>query len=69
MQATAGALLQSIISRAADQKCFVVMASLDLSMAFDLVNTELLIKRLRVMGFPSDLSNIKGMSHSRMRRC
>ena len=58
MQATAGALLQSIISRAADQKCFVVMASLDLSMAFDLVNTELLIKRLRVMGFPSDLINL-----------
>ena len=58
MQATAGALLQSIISRAADQKCFVVMASLDLSMAFDLVNTELLIKRLRVMGFPSDLIKI-----------
>ena len=36
--ATAGALLQSIISRAADNKCYVVMASLDLSMAFDLVN-------------------------------
>ena len=28
--ATAGALLQSLISRAADDKCFVVMASLDL---------------------------------------
>ena len=36
--ATAGALLQSIISRAADENCYVVMASLDLSMAFDLVN-------------------------------
>ena len=45
--ATAGALLQSIISRAADNHCYVVMASLDLSMAFDLVNTELLIKRLK----------------------
>ena len=31
------------------------MASLDLSMAFDLVNTELLVKRLKVMGIPSDL--------------
>ena len=41
--ATAGALLQSIISRAADDKCYVVMASLDLSMAFDMVNTNLLI--------------------------
>ena len=34
------------------------MASLDLSMAFDLVNTELLVKRLKVMGFPSDLINL-----------
>ena len=56
--ATAGALLQSIIARAADEKCFVLMASLDLSMAFDLVNTELLIKRLRIMGFPRDLVNL-----------
>ena len=40
---TAGALLQSIITHAADENCFVVMASLDLSMVFDLVNTELLI--------------------------
>ena len=31
------------------------MASLDLSMAFDLVNTELLVKRLKIMGMPSDL--------------
>ena len=37
--ATAGALLQSVISRAADDKCYVVTASLDLSMAFDMVNT------------------------------
>ena len=34
--ATAGALLQSLIARAADENCFVVMASLNLSMAFDL---------------------------------
>ena len=52
--ATAGALLQSIIARAADENCFVVMASLDLSMAFDLVNTELLVKRLKIMGMPND---------------
>ena len=56
--ATAGALLQSIIARAADSNCYVVMASMDLSMAFDLVNTNLLIKRLKVMGFPSDLINL-----------
>ena len=39
--ATAGALLQSLIARAADENCFVVMASLDLSMAFDMVNNKL----------------------------
>ena len=31
------------------------MASLDLSIAFDLVNVKLLLKRLRLMGFPTDL--------------
>ena len=52
---TAAQLLQSIISRATDENNFVIMASLDLSAAFDLVNVELLIKRLRVMGLPIDL--------------
>ncbi len=31
------------------------MASLDLSSAFDLVNVELLIKRLRIIGLPNDV--------------
>ena len=44
--ATAGALLQSLIGRAADNNCYVVMASLDLSCAFDLVNIELLIRAI-----------------------
>ena len=34
------------------------MASLDLSAAFDLVNVELLIKRLRLIGLPRDLVNL-----------
>ena len=58
--ATVGTLLQSLIARAADENCYVVMASLDLSMAFDLVNIELLLKRLGVMGFPSDLIALIG---------
>jgi hypothetical protein len=53
--ATAGLLLQSIISRAADNDNFVIMASLELSAAFDLVDIELLIVRLRVIGLPKDL--------------
>ena len=44
---------ESMIARAADADCYVVMASLDLSMAFDMVNIELLIKRLRIMGMPN----------------
>ena len=43
---TAGCLLQSLISGAADDNCYIAMASMDLSMAFDLVNVELLVKRL-----------------------
>ena len=38
--ATAGALLQSLIARAADDNCYVVIASLDFSMAFDMVNSK-----------------------------
>ena len=56
--ATAGALLQSLIARAADEKCYVIMASLDLSMAFDLVNIDLLIRRLMIMGLPCDLVSL-----------
>jgi hypothetical protein len=56
--ATAGLLLQSIIARAADDDNFTIMASLDLSAAFDLVNVELLIKRLRIIGLPGDLINL-----------
>ena len=56
--ATAGILLQSIISRAADNDNFAIMASLDLSAAFDLINVDLLIKRLRLIGLPRDLINL-----------
>jgi hypothetical protein len=52
---TAAQLLQSIISRVTDENNYALMASLDLSAAFDLVNVELLIKRLRIMGLPMDL--------------
>ena len=53
--ATAGALLQSLIALAVDENFYVVMASLDLSMAFNMINTELLVRRLRIMGMPTDL--------------
>jgi hypothetical protein len=34
------------------------MASLDISSAFDLVNIELLLKRMRIIGLPNDVVNL-----------
>ena len=47
--------LQSIISRALDDDNYVAMASIDLSAAFDIVNVDLLIKRLRRVGACTEL--------------
>jgi hypothetical protein len=52
--ASAGLVLQSIIAKHVDSNEIVGMASLDLSAAFDMVNVDLLIKRLRILGIPSD---------------
>ena len=52
---TAGLTLQTIIAREMDMDSYVAMSSLDLSAAFDLVNLDLLMKRLRIMGIPGDL--------------
>ena len=47
--------LQSILARALDDDNYALMATLDLSSAFDVVNVELLLKRLKIMGLPSDI--------------
>lgn len=52
---TAGLLLQSIISKATDDDNMAMLANLDLSSAFDTVNVNLLLKRLRILGLPRDL--------------
>ena len=52
---TAGIKLQSILARALNDNNYAIMATLDLSSAFDVVNVELLLKRLRVMGLPRDI--------------
>ena len=52
---TLGLELQSIIARALDENNHVLMASLDLSAAFDVVNTKLLMKRLKIIGLPDDV--------------
>ena len=55
---TAGLTLQSLIARALDGDSYALMASLDLSSAFDVVNVELLLKRLRIIGIPNDLVDL-----------
>jgi hypothetical protein len=50
--------LQSIIGRALNEDKFVLVASLDLSAAFDLVNTNLLITRLKIVGLPEDVIDL-----------
>ena len=47
--------LQSLIARELDDDQYALMASLDLSAAFDVVNVKLLIKRLKTMGLPNEL--------------
>ena len=59
--ATAGLLLQSLIARALDDDCYVALASIDLSAAFDVVDVGLLIKRLRILGLPNDVITLTEM--------
>ena len=47
--------IQSLISRALDEDKHVLMASIDLSAAFDVVNIDLLLERLRIVGLPVDV--------------
>ena len=56
--ATAGLSIQSKLARAMDKGKYGAMASLDLSAAFDLVNVNLLINRLQIIGLPQDLVNL-----------
>ena len=53
--ATASLTIQSLLASALNDDNFAIMASMDLSAAFDVVNIELLIKRLVIIGIPDDL--------------
>ena len=50
--------IQSIIAQALEDDNHALMASLDLSAAFDTVNINLLLKRMRIMGLPDDLVDL-----------
>ena len=52
---TAGLVIQSVIAHAVDNDDYALMANLDLSAAFDIVNVKLLLKRLGIIGLPEDL--------------
>jgi hypothetical protein len=51
---TFSAEIQSLIARALVDDKYAMLASLDLSSAFDLVNVNLLLKRLEKIGLSSD---------------
>ena len=53
--ATAGLTIQSVLAHDLDNDKYSLMASIDLSAAFDVVNINLLIKRLKLLGLPNDL--------------
>ena len=50
-----GIHIQSLIAKALDEDNHTIVASIDLSLVFDVVNIELLLKRLRVVGLPEKL--------------
>jgi hypothetical protein len=50
-----GLEIQSLIARALDEDNYAIMASLDLSAAFDVVNISLLMKKFQIIGLPLDL--------------
>jgi hypothetical protein len=47
-----------MIARAVDNDEFVLVPSLDLSSAFDVVNIDLLMKRLVIIGLPDDVTSL-----------
>ena len=56
--ASAGLIVQSILSRALDSGNFALMASIDLSVAFDLVNIDLLMKPFSTIDLPNKNSTV-----------
>ena len=52
---TASLTSQSLLAKALDGDNYALMASLDLSSAFDVVNIDLLIKRLIIIRIPDDI--------------
>ena len=47
-----------MIARAMDEGDYVAVASLDMSAAFDVINVDLLIRRMEIIGLPKDLLDL-----------
>ena len=54
----AGQRLQSILTKALEKGEYALMSSIDLSAAFDVVNVDLLLKRLNILGLPNDVIDL-----------
>ena len=54
----AGLTLQAILGRALQENKYAIMSSIDLSSAFNVVNIELLVKRLKILGLPDDIAKL-----------
>ena len=52
---TAALSIQSALARSLDSGQYALLANLDLSSAFDVVNINLLLKRMRISGLPDDV--------------
>ena len=52
---TLSVTIQSVFAQALEDDGHAIMASPDLSAAFDTVNIYLLLKRMRIVGLPDDL--------------
>ena len=52
---TAGLAIPSALARALELGQFALLANLDLSSAFDVVNVNLLLRRMRIVGLPMDI--------------
>ena len=50
--------LQSLVARALDGDNYVTLVSLDLSAAFDVVNIDLLLARLMILGLPDNILSL-----------
>ena len=68
-KSTLTAKIQSLITHALDDDEFVLLASLDFSSEFHLVNNELLLKRMKVIALPKDVIDLRSVCYNNRSFC